>query len=524
MTSLTSTESVAHSYSTADVGSSSVSLQREERLVAWFTAIFFVGIASVMARPLFSHSSWMIFIQDDFLYYLKVAQSIAQGHGSTFNGITETNGYQPLWLAVLVLLSYVTNAPKLIFGFIVLSGLAASCVTFVLARKILATTSVRPLLVFSFAAWTTLYSTTLFFYGMEVTLTVPLTLGVVCLLRKVTWLQEGPAHTFALGLLLSAMVLSRIDTLILCGLIVVGVMLSPSIRRLVRVDLLLGLLCGLLPIVGYFFLNHFLFHTWLPVSGMAKELRSTHLPSIEPWRVFFHPLAGFFATVLLTALSLVPLVRTSLVAMERVIFSAVILFPFTYYFILSCVSDWTLWGWYYYPIRSALCVSFLIFCLYPSFARILQTQAATIALAVSVAICLIFMRWTRQQTDIYAASVEIQQFALAHPGIYAMGDRAGRVAYLIPNPVVQTEGLMMNREYLRFIEHETPLRETLAHYKVRYYVATAYEPFSGCFQAVEPAKAGPESSHMRAEFCEKPLALYSHDGIQTLIFDLRIVE
>ena len=29
------------------------------------------------------------------LYYLKVAQNLAHGHGSTFNGLVRTNGYQP---------------------------------------------------------------------------------------------------------------------------------------------------------------------------------------------------------------------------------------------------------------------------------------------------------------------------------------------------------------------------------------------------------------------------------------------
>jgi hypothetical protein len=141
-------------------------------------------------------------------------------------------------------------------------------------------------------------------------------------------------------------------------------------------------------------------------------------------------------------------------------------------------------------------------------------------LLLSVVVCLSLMRWTRQQADIYAASLEIQEFATRHPGIYAMGDRAGRVAYLIPDPVVQTEGLMMDREYLRYVEKQTPLREVLKHYNVRYYIATAYDPFQGCFEAAEPAKAGPTSAHMRAEFCEDPAASYFHDGIETLIFDL----
>jgi hypothetical protein len=142
------------------------------------------------------------------------------------------------------------------------------------------------------------------------------------------------------------------------------------------------------------------------------------------------------------------------------------------------------------------------------------------ALIASVFVCLALLRWTRQQADIYEASLEIERFAQAHPGIYAMGDRAGRVAYLVPDPVVQTEGLMMDRNYLTNVERQVPLREVLAHYNVRFYVATAYEPFSGCFRAVEPAKAGPNSLKMREEFCEQPAATFLHEGIETLIYDL----
>jgi hypothetical protein len=496
-------------------------IQRENGVVRLLTVAFFIGITVVLCLPLLSRASWMIFVQDDFLYYLQVAQNIAHGNGSTFNCIVPTNGYQPLWLFVLVVLSRLTENPRLILMFLAISNLAAAAATFLLARSLLRSTNVRPLLVFALTAWTTLYSLTLFFYGMEVTLTVPLILGLLCLLRRWDWLERGPLQTAALGLLLSAMVLARIDTLILAGLLLIGILMSPVLRRTIRPSLVIGLLIGLLPLVLYFTINHALFNTWLPISGMAKELKKNHAPSMEPWRVFFHPLAGFFTLVLLAAAALFSRVRNSLAPIERIFFPAILTFPFLYYFILSCVSDWTLWGWYMYPIRTALCVSFMTFCLYPPLAKFLQRPLVTGFLLLTVFTCLALLRWTRQQTDIYAASVEIQQFSSTHPGTYAMGDRAGRVATLIPYPVIQTEGLMMDREYLRYVQRETPLRETLAHYNVRYYVATAYEPFSGCFQAVEPAKAGPNSAHMRAEFCEPPVATYLHDGIETLIFDLQ---
>ena len=492
----------------------------DDRLAFLMTVVFFAGLGVLLVLPLFSDSSWLVFVQDDLLYYLKVAQSLSHGHGSTFNGVVKTNGYQPLWLLVLVAVTWISTNPRTILAFLACSNFASALVTFVLARKLLRTSGVCSVMVFVFSAWTTLYAVTLFFYGMEVTLTVPLMLGVLCLLSDPAWIQQDWLHSFFFGVLLSAMVLSRIDTVIFGALLLCGIVATKRLRRLIRVDLVLGLLAGLLPVVLYFLLNRVAFHTWLPISGMAKELKRDHLPSIEPWRVFFHPLAAAFTLLILSAVLMATLLRKRLDPMMRVICFATLLFPFTYYLILSCVSDWTLWGWYMYPIRAAICLSFVIWLSWKPLPHLLEKPIMRGALIASVFVCLALLRWTRQQADIYEASIDIQQFALNHPGTYAMGDRAGRVAYLIPDPVVQTEGLMMDRNYLTYIEREAPLKETLAHYRVRYYIATAYVPFSGCFNAVEPAKAGPDSKKMRDTFCEPPVASYVHEGVETLIYDL----
>ena len=492
----------------------------EERWASAAAALLFFGLAIILALPLFSKESWLIFVQDDLLYYLKVAQNLTHGHGSTFNGIAPTNGYQPLWFLVLTILSWFTQDPRKVLGFLAISDWIAALATFLLSRRLLRACAVRPLLAFALSAAVTLYSVTLFFYGMEVTLTVPLLLGTVCLLLQVDWLQRGWRQTFALGLLLSALALSRIDTLIFGGLVLAGLLITPSLRRLIRPELVAGALLGLLPLVFYFVLNRVEFDTFLPISGMAKELKSDHLPSLEPWKVFFHPLAAGFTLVFLAALLLLPRVAPRITPMARVVFPAGILFPFVYYLILCCVSDWTLWGWYYYPLRTALCISLLVFVLFPPLSRFLQRTTVVALLVLTVFAALGLTRWRRQQVDIYDASVEIAHFAQTHPGIYAMGDRAGRVAYLMPDPILQTEGLMMDRPYLELLKRQTPLREVLAKYNVRYYVATAYDPFTGCFEANEPAKAGPHSAHLRGEFCEQPQATFLHNGVETLIFTI----
>src|SRR5277367_5480149 len=90
---------------------------KEERLVALLTGAFFIGVMAVLSAPLLSKASWMIFVQDDLIYYLIVAQNIARHLGSTFNHVVPTNGYQPLWLIILVGFSYFTESPKALLAF-----------------------------------------------------------------------------------------------------------------------------------------------------------------------------------------------------------------------------------------------------------------------------------------------------------------------------------------------------------------------------------------------------------------------
>src|SRR6202789_4600788 len=85
------------------------SVRREERtrnIVDWGTLFIVVLVGAwIFSTPLRNPTRIMPFVEDDFYYYLKVAQNVAAGLGSTFNGITRTNGYHPLYFVVLVFIS-----------------------------------------------------------------------------------------------------------------------------------------------------------------------------------------------------------------------------------------------------------------------------------------------------------------------------------------------------------------------------------------------------------------------------------
>jgi hypothetical protein len=44
-------------------------------------------------------------LEDDFFYYLRIAQRIVMDGRSTYDGVHLTNGYHPLWMLVLIALT-----------------------------------------------------------------------------------------------------------------------------------------------------------------------------------------------------------------------------------------------------------------------------------------------------------------------------------------------------------------------------------------------------------------------------------
>jgi hypothetical protein len=51
------------------------------------------------------------FISDDAFYYYKTAINMASGHGFTFDGENETNGFHPLWMGICVAAALITQDP-----------------------------------------------------------------------------------------------------------------------------------------------------------------------------------------------------------------------------------------------------------------------------------------------------------------------------------------------------------------------------------------------------------------------------
>ena len=70
------------------------------RLDRTFLVLAALGIGF---RLLLALTGWVegATLSDDAYYYYIIAENVAAGHGSTFDGLAPTNGYHPLWMLTL---------------------------------------------------------------------------------------------------------------------------------------------------------------------------------------------------------------------------------------------------------------------------------------------------------------------------------------------------------------------------------------------------------------------------------------
>ncbi len=67
---------------------------------------------SMAVRPPNSVMNW--FVADDVFYYFKTAQNIAAGNGVTFDGLSLSNGFHPLWMLICIPIFALANTTNLI--------------------------------------------------------------------------------------------------------------------------------------------------------------------------------------------------------------------------------------------------------------------------------------------------------------------------------------------------------------------------------------------------------------------------
>ena len=255
----------------------SIPLRKPVSKLIWLlVAIILVLHLPVIFSPVNYLLTW--FNTDDAFYYFVPARNLAAGHGFTFDGITRTNGFHPLWMFILVPIFALPDRIlplRVLAGLLILLNMGTAWLLFKLARRHFSQ-GVAFLTALAFSLLPILHNETTK-GGVEAGLNVFL---IVLLLTRLAETDvQKPRVVLITSVVASLTFLARLDNVFFAGLSGVWLLLvnwklasgAANVWR-ARFRLAAAYFVPLgLVVVAYMAWNQIGFGTLTPVSGQVKR-------------------------------------------------------------------------------------------------------------------------------------------------------------------------------------------------------------------------------------------------------------
>lgn len=494
-----------------------------------------------------SSDAYLNFVTDDFYYYFLPAKHFVEQGISSFDGVTITNGYHPLWMLFLSALNVISfGNEQLFFGLLAIVCAFSTYFTFrcfwIIAHKVFPTNRLIPVIILPVVV----VFGGLIFLGMEITLTIPLYAYLLWTILQLDFNRELTIRTsLTLGILSSLLILSRLDTGILIGLFLIFILISYklSAKQLLAFGTYFVIGGILLPL--YFLLNYYWFGHLMTVSSSAKTLSDGNVfdfSSLKHLALNRDGIGGLLLIPFGIAALFLKGNRQQPIS-HRIVCFLVLLFPVFFYGTVLVNSSWFLNRWYFYPlpfctfITIALLTNGLFSKISERKSRLIRriTMVIISALTIIFSVVLLYrdtVRWQLEPNSLYIHAKGMLSFTKSHPGIYGMGDRAGLTAYILKIPIIQLEGLNADFKMRDHIQRQDELLSVLKSYHIDYLIETTDKEGlpkeQNCYKIEEPhsGQAGQLSKKMRGLICSEPIFSLTTGNpneyqVKTYIFDLK---
>lgn len=490
---------------------------------AYFIFGFLLIVFSIFVKVIWFSDIHYLF-EDDLFYYVKIVENVYHYGEISYNGIVPTNGFQPLYFVILLIIYFIAGGTVSPIFYLLLMGFitAALIVFFVLIYSLLKEFEIKNGFRRLIAIYVLFGTILLSFRGMEIFLVLLFGFLTIYFIRIKRNELDSPKTLFTLGFFSAITIFARIDAAVLIGLIALIVLpdFSSGKRTFLRF-FFFGF--GFLPFALYIVGNLIIFDLPLPVSGYAKQAGGDF-----PKNFYFF--ANFFQGSAIGVMLAYPTVFAIAVGLLLFIFRkiwgrlqiALILFPILLFLYFGLTYSYGIFHWYFYP---------LLFGAFPFFEFIAKLEFShknhvLISKVVNVLTVFIFLTsfayfayfYSTKYPDSYnnyKFPETAAKFSYANNGIYAMGEGAGKFGLLSDVPIIQLEGLVMDKYFLHFLENQTPLLKTLSFYKVDYLVAKDFkETDDGKYLVISPRNFYP----MIDTISWKPSLVFDNGITHFLIF------
>jgi hypothetical protein len=494
-------------------------------------------------------TAYLGLFEDDYFYYAIIADKLVDTGRLTYDGMTITNGFHPLWFLVVTALRFAFGRFTVAF-YVAFTAIAVAAMitTYELAVRFARRLGAGPALAAAAPAMLAFPAARLLTTGLECVLAVPLYLWLLVEAAAPDPLTSRRAAR--LGIVASLAILARLDLALAVALLMAAVAYSarPAPGQLPR--LVLNFCLGGVLLPCYALLNLYFVGSPFPVSALAKRLTTAPGLSLAYLRVaatdsvygpamaILLPL-GAFAVAAAVARSRADERAAWLVAASATAFAAV-------FFLLNALTSWVFFGWYAYAMHAAALVSVI------AVARLLAgaRPGAVVAVCAVAIVCLaqpyLALRYYRTHGPAWAVSdngmlkmsVQLADAMRGRDGLIAMGAVAGIATYVMDRPVLQVEGIVADLRMVRHVKAQDDLGEVLREYGADYLVVTLaagapMEVRDSCYVVTQPHQqwAGTRSAKMRGAICSPPITRFRTVGganpwsifphMDTWVWDLR---
>ena len=241
-----------------------------------------VSLPLVIIAPALIYGDAFFFMQlgdDDSFYYFVIAKNIINGYGSSFDGISQTNGYHPLWMISIIPifaleqsdLFFSLRSIYLFSSILLLSGIFLIFKTLEHLR-IDRVVSLFTIIIFVlFPMPFTLLPISIFDFLTGIETPLLFFLLAALFLKTFNFDISKNSDYFLLGLLIALLILTRVDSILYLLAFPYIVFINKDRSVINPFNMFLFFAPVLFLATPYFIYNYFIFGHFEPVSGMTKS-------------------------------------------------------------------------------------------------------------------------------------------------------------------------------------------------------------------------------------------------------------
>jgi len=447
---------------------------------------------------------------DDFYYYLTTARNLLSYKLISFDQISITNGFQPLWFLIIVILKFLIQNEILFNSSIIILIFILSLFTFRNLKFFLEKQN------YSEASSTFISVSvsflSLFFSknGMEISL------AIFLFSKSLIYLNQNKI-IFCFFAFLTF--LSRLEFILFYFIILFHE--SFFEKKIFKIKYVLKISILPILIIIYMTINYFFFKNLFPESGLAKSL------SIET--KFNHETFSFLSSAGLGKRFISLLFYINIFGLFF-IFSK-FLSKFTKFALITCLiyfvstslrSAWPLWTWHFFFLSISTPMVLDDFTKFFKF-NLIKYRTTFVCIFFALTYFILFIKNYGINNDhiLNIAKKISDHYKSSEYEMFAMGDMAGKTSYLLNKKLIQLEGLVGGKKILYSIKNQHSLCKIFNDLDIEIYLASRVKRVNNKFLVQEPSQSSKNVKKMRAFILNEPDIIFKSGDIKIFAFNMK---